>query len=122
VGVACEFDEVAATSIGVGEGTAFGGATGVAAGLGDAAGKADGVGFKLGETAGVGRVLLSGADGFWRLGELAGSAAIPGRVNAHHIKTTNNTCRRIRQSRLVISRREKVGKSSFCESVSLGGA
>jgi hypothetical protein len=115
VGVACEFDEAAATSPGVGEGAAFGGTTGVAATFGDATGEGDGVGvgFNFGETAGVGPVLLSGPDGFWRLGELAGSAATPGRVNAHHIKGTNNIFRRIRQSRLVISRREQVRRSSF---------
>ena len=101
-------------SIGVGEGVGLGGATGVAARLGDAAGKgAVGVEFKVGETNGVRPVLLSAADGFWRIGKLAGSAATPGRVNAHHIKTTNNTWRRIRQSRLVISRREEVGKKQF---------
>ena len=106
----------------MGEGAGLGETTGVAAGLGEAAGSGDGVrvGFKLGETAGVGPVLLSDPDEFWELGELAGSAAILGKVDAHHIKTTNNTCRRNRRSRLVISRLEEVRKTIFCELVSLG--
>ena len=58
--------------------------------------------FAVGVTTGAGPVLLSAADGTWELGELAGSAANPGRVDAHHIRTSNNTCRRNTRSRLVI--------------------
>ncbi len=78
--------------------------------------------FALGVTTGAGPVLLSAADGTWELGELAGSAANPGRVDAHHIRTNNNTCQRIGVSRLVISRRREVGKGSFCGLVNLTGA
>jgi hypothetical protein len=109
VGAGWEVDDPDAISSGVGEETAFGDITGVAVRLGDGAGSGDGVGagFKLGETIGVGPVPLSDPDEFCRHGELVGSAATPGKVDAHHIKATNNTCRRIRQSRLVISRREE---------------
>ena len=116
MGVGCEVDDADdATSVGVGGGTAFGGITGLGARLGDAAGSGEGeeTGLRLGEATGVGTVLLSVADEFWELGELAGSAATPDKVVAHHMKTTNNTCRRIRQSRLVISRYEEVFKRQF---------
>jgi hypothetical protein len=106
VGDACEVEEADATSTGVGDVPGLEGTTGVAADTGDGAGNA----FGLGETTGAGAVLLSAADGFWELGELAGSAATPGRVDAHHIRTKNNTCRRVTLSRLVISRRREVGK------------
>ena len=98
MGDACEVEEADATSTGVGDAPGLGDTTGVAAEFADAAG----VILGLGETTGVGPVLLSAADEFWELGEPAGSAATPGRVDAHHIRTKNNTCRRITLSRLVI--------------------
>jgi hypothetical protein len=106
VGDACAVDEADATSVGAGEGAGLGDTTGDAAGTAEGAG----VAFALGVTTGAGPVLLSAADGTWELGELAGSAANPGRVDAHHIRTNNNTCRRNTRSRLVISRRREVGK------------
>ncbi len=104
MGEACEVDEADATSVGVGEEAGLGDTAGVAAALGDVAGTGDGAGvaFALGVTTGAGPVLLPAADGAWELGELAGSAANPGRVDAHHIRTSNNTCRRNTRSRLVI--------------------
>jgi hypothetical protein len=124
VGDACGVGEADATSVGVGEEGGLGDSAGVAKALGDVAGTGDGAGvaFALGVTTGAGPVLLSAADGIWELGELAGSAATPGRVDAHHIKTSNNTCRRNTRSRLVISRRREVGKGSFCGLVNLPGA
>ena len=115
MGVACAVDEDAARSVEVGGGMGLGGTTGVVIALGEAAASGDGIGvaLKLGEIAGAGPLLLSLADEFKTPGEPAGSAATPGRVSAHHTRTTNNTCWRIRQSRLVISRREQVRRSSF---------
>ena len=92
MGDACEVEEADATSTGVGDAPGLGDTTGVAAEFGAGAGG----------TIGAGPVLLSAADEFWELGEPAGSAATPGRVDAHHIRTKNNTCRRVTLSRLVI--------------------
>jgi len=50
------------------------------------------------------------------------SVAPPGRLDAHHSTTSSNTCRRTRQSRLVISRRKEVEEIAVCELVNLAGA
>lgn len=92
--------------MGVGDAAGLVDSTGVAAGSGEAAwiGEEAGIGFGLGETTGAGPVLLLAAGEFWEVGELPRSAATPGRVDVHHIRTNNNTGRRNTLSRLIIVR------------------